>query len=156
MLRKVYSYMEAAAVPGIALPLLQDDCVDTAVDLDWVWDYLHLTSEDKTRRMNLNALHEEVRGWFTTETLEELMGTPEGDAEKIARDWLVRDGKRWRPFLTIATYQALRDDPEGPISARNSPVGTSRPFRPARPTRTGSVRSGRARARSATVRRSED
>ena len=28
---------EAGAVPGVAIPLLQDDCVDTMVDEDWVW-----------------------------------------------------------------------------------------------------------------------
>ena len=49
------------AIPAVAVPLLQDDCIDTTVDIDWVWDYIHLTSEDKTRRLNLNALHEEVR-----------------------------------------------------------------------------------------------
>src|SRR5207244_1168243 len=33
-----------------------------------------------------------------------------GETERIARDWLKRAGKRWRPFLTVATFQALRDN----------------------------------------------
>src|SRR5712692_4977002 len=42
VLERAFPYMEAAAIPGVAVPLLQDDCIDTTVDLDWVWDYIHL------------------------------------------------------------------------------------------------------------------
>lgn len=115
VLEKVYSYMEAAAVPGIAIPLLQDDCIDTNVDVDWVWDGIHLTSDDKTRRMDLVALREEVDSWFTRESLAEILGQPEGETEEIAHDWLARAGKRWRPFLTVALHQALKEDPGGEI-----------------------------------------
>ena len=116
VLERTFPYVEAAAIPAVAVPLLQDDCIDTVVDIDWVWDYIHLTSEDKTRRLNLNELHDEVKTWFTRESLDALMGPPRGHTEEISRDWLARAGKRWRPFLTVAAYQALRDDPEAPIS----------------------------------------
>jgi geranylgeranyl pyrophosphate synthase len=116
VLERTFPYVEAAAIPAVAVPLLQDDCIDTNVDIDWVWDYIHLTSDDKTRRLNLNALHDEVKTWFTPEALEALLGKPNGRTEEIAREWLCRAGKRWRPFLTVAAYQALREDPEGPIS----------------------------------------
>ncbi|MDB6026892.1 MAG: hypothetical protein JWM68_3115 [Verrucomicrobiales bacterium] len=110
VLERAFPYMEAAAIPGVAVPLLQDDCIDTNVDLDWVWDYIHLTSDDKTRRMDLGSLRDEVDSWFTAESLHSLMGPPEGDAETIAREWLRGSGKRWRPFLTISTFQASRSD----------------------------------------------
>ncbi|MEX2581170.1 MAG: polyprenyl synthetase family protein [Verrucomicrobiales bacterium] len=97
------------------MPLLQDDCINTTVDIDWVWEYIHLTSDDKTRRLDLNALHEEVKEWFTPEAIEAVMGPAEGEQERIAREWLARDGKRWRPFLTVAAYEALRDDRGEPI-----------------------------------------
>jgi hypothetical protein len=116
VLERTFPYVEAAAIPAVAVPLLQDDCIDTVVDIDWVWDYIHLTSEDKTRRLNLTELHDEVKTWFTRESLDALMGAPRGHTEEISRDWLARAGKRWRPFLTVAAYQALRDDPEAPIS----------------------------------------
>jgi geranylgeranyl diphosphate synthase type II len=116
VLERTFPYVEAAAIPAVAVPLLQDDCIDTTVDIDWVWDYIHLTSEDKTRRLNLNALHAEVREWFTRESLDALLGKPHDKTEEIGRDWLARAGNRWRPFLVIAAHQALRDDPEGPIS----------------------------------------
>src|SRR5436190_6104459 len=34
VLEKAFPYMESAAIPGVAIPLLQDDCVDTNIDLD--------------------------------------------------------------------------------------------------------------------------
>jgi geranylgeranyl diphosphate synthase type II len=107
--------MEAAAIPGVAVPLLQDDCIDTTVDLDWVWEYIHLTSDDNTRRLDLGVLREEVDFWFTPASLEMTMGPAEGESENIARNWLMRDGKRWRPFLTVAAYQALRGDTGEPL-----------------------------------------
>ena len=115
VLRKVYTYMEAAAIPGIALPLLQDDCIDTNVDIDQVWDSIHLTSDDETRRLDLGALRDTVDTWFAPEALAELMGTPQGEAEAVAQEWLSRAGKRWRPFLTVAIHQALMDEPGGAI-----------------------------------------
>ena len=36
VLERAFPYMEAAAIPGVAIPLLQDDCIDTTVDLDWI------------------------------------------------------------------------------------------------------------------------
>jgi geranylgeranyl diphosphate synthase, type II len=107
VLERAFPYMEAAAIPGVAIPLLQDDCIDTNVDLDWVWDYIHLNSADATRRLDLSALRDEVDSWFTPVSLAALVGTPQSDCENIAGDWLIRAGKRWRPFLTVATYQAL-------------------------------------------------
>jgi geranylgeranyl pyrophosphate synthase len=115
VLERAFPYMEAAAIPGVAIPLLQDDCIDTTVDLDWVWEYIHLTRDDRTRRLDLGALRDEVDFWFTPASLDLVMDPPEGETEKIARDWLMRAGKRWRPFLTSAAYQALRADPGGPL-----------------------------------------
>ncbi len=115
VLERAFPYMEAAAIPGVAIPLLQDDCIDTNVDIEWVWDYIHLTSDDQTRRMDLGALREEVDSWFNPQSLEKIMGPSEGETEVLARDWLNRAGKRWRPFLAVATYQALRATPESAL-----------------------------------------
>jgi geranylgeranyl diphosphate synthase type II len=115
VLERAFPYMEAAAIPGVAIPLLQDDCKDTAVDIDWVWNVVHLTSDDRTRRLDLDALRAEVETWFTPAALETLLGPPEGDADRVARRWLAADGKRWRPFLTACAYRALQDDPAQPL-----------------------------------------
>jgi geranylgeranyl diphosphate synthase type II len=115
VLERAFPYMEASAVAGVAIPLLQDDCADTTVDLDWVWDYIHLTSADKTRRLDLGTLRHEVESWFTPETLETIMDPAAGETEQIAQAWLTRAGKRWRPFLAVAAYQALRATPDAPL-----------------------------------------
>ncbi|HEX8295270.1 MAG TPA: DUF116 domain-containing protein [Chthoniobacteraceae bacterium] len=115
VLERAFPYMEAAAIPGVAVPLLQDDCIDTTVDLDWIWDYIHLTSDDHTRRMDLSQLRDEVDFWFTSLNLDTIMGPAEGETERISREWLGRAGKRWRPFLTVAAYQALRSTPGAPL-----------------------------------------
>ena len=117
VLERAFPYMEAAAVPGVAIPLLQDDCIDTTVDEEWIWDYIHLTSDDKTRRLDLTVLRNEVDGWFTVEALNQIMGESDGATETIARNWLARAGKRWRPFLTVSAFEALREDTGKPLPA---------------------------------------
>src|SRR5918993_769599 len=86
VLERAFPYMEAAAIPGVAIPLLQDDCKDTAVET-----------------------------WFTLEALDALLGPPAADADRVARSWLAAEGKRWRPFLTVCAYKALQDDPAAPL-----------------------------------------
>ena len=110
VLEKCFPHMEARAVPGMAIPLLQDGCADTTVDLDWVWDAVYLTSDDRTCRLNLNTVKHDVRSWFTKESLETILGQPRDETEKIAQDWLARAGKRWRPYLTVCVYLALRNE----------------------------------------------
>ena len=115
VLERAFPYMEAAAIPGVAIPLLQDDCKDTAVDIDWVWNVVHLTSDDRTRRLDLDALRTEVETWFTPAALDAVLGPADGEADRVARGWLAADGKRWRPFLTACAYKALQDDPSAPL-----------------------------------------
>jgi geranylgeranyl diphosphate synthase, type II len=130
VLEKAFPYMESAAIPGVAIPLLQDDCKDTVVDIDWVWDVIHLTSDDRTYRLNLDELRREVDSWFEPEALEELMGPADTETERISRAWLAGNGKRWRPFLLACVYRALRsgsgagdDAPENlPIDLRKLAV----------------------------------
>ena len=110
VLERCFPHMEAAAIPGISIPLLQDDCINTTVDLDWVWDVIHLTSDDKTYRLDLDALKDEVRGWFTPKSLEQVMGRARGETDAIGREWLEKAGKRWRPYLSACVYMALQSD----------------------------------------------
>jgi geranylgeranyl pyrophosphate synthase len=115
VLERAFPYMEAAAIPGVAIPLLQDDCIDTAVDTNWVWDVIHLTSDDRTYRMDLESIRHEVDSWFLPAEFDRFLGPASSDTEKIARDWLARAGKRWRPFLTVCAWRALTGDPDAPI-----------------------------------------
>ena len=115
VLERAFPYMESAAIPGVAIPLLQDDCKDTAVDIEWVWDFLHATGDDRTRRLDLDALRKDVEGWFEPAALDAVFGGPAASGtETLARAELTRAGKRWRPFLTVCVHQALQDDPHAP------------------------------------------
>jgi geranylgeranyl pyrophosphate synthase len=116
VLERAFPYMEAASIPGIAIPLIHDGCRNTAVDLDWVLEAIHLSGADRTVRLDLDELRTEVRSWFTPEMLNGLIGRPEeSETEQIARSWLVRDGKRWRPFLAVCAWKALQEDPTAVI-----------------------------------------
>jgi len=83
----------------VAIPLLQDDCKDPdGSDLDWIWDVIHLTSDDRTRRLDLDALRKEVKPgsrqarWMAFRTACST-ATP----DVVAREWLARAGKRCVP-----------------------------------------------------------
>jgi geranylgeranyl pyrophosphate synthase len=115
VLEKAFPYMESAAIPGVAIPLLQDDCKDVTVDLEWIWETIHLTSDDATYRLNLDSLRSDVKEWFTAESLDEIMGPAPTQTETIARDWLAKNGKRWRPFLTACVWKSMVDDPDVPV-----------------------------------------
>jgi hypothetical protein len=120
-LEAIYPLMESAAVPGIAIPLLYSGCVNTAVDIDWVWEAVRLSSTDREpayggcARVGLEDMRGEVDGWFSFDSLATFMGPARSETERIARTWLAKSGKRWRPFLVACTFQAFRQDPEAPL-----------------------------------------
>jgi geranylgeranyl pyrophosphate synthase len=118
VLEQVFPYMEAGAIPGIAIPLLHDGCRDTSLDLDWLIDAIHLTGEAPSGRLDLDALRDEVRSWFTPEGLAETLGPPESETERIAQRWLALSGKRWRPSLAVCAYRALAAEAPAALPAR--------------------------------------
>ncbi|MFG0319629.1 MAG: polyprenyl synthetase family protein [Planctomycetota bacterium JB042] len=107
VLEKCFPHMEAAAVPGAAIPLLQDDCANTTVDVDLVWNLIHLTSDDRTHRLDLDRLKKDVRGWFAPAALDRLLGDAGGETDGLARAALTEDGNRWRPYLATCVATAL-------------------------------------------------
>jgi geranylgeranyl pyrophosphate synthase len=81
-----------------------------------VLDAIHLNGADHTVRLDLDELRNEVQTWFKPEVLSSLFGkTAENETERIAREWLARGGKRWRPFLTVCAWKALQEDPRAAI-----------------------------------------
>ena len=110
VLEKAFPYMEAAAIPGMAIPLLQSDCKDTTVDEEWVWEAIHLNSHDKTRRLDLEGIREGMTELFTMEGLEKVLGKAEGPVAEFGRKSLAQAGKRWRPFLTVAVAHAMNPE----------------------------------------------
>lgn len=62
-----------------------------------------LAAEDMTEWAG--TVSDLVCGWFSEETLGEVMGKAGSETERIGRAWLVTEGKRWRPLLTASVFE---------------------------------------------------
>ncbi len=103
-----FPYTAANAIPGMAIPLFVDGCTDTKVDVRWVRDAITLASDSGwSARLDLDEVREEVKQWFAHDSLVSMINSERSSAELIGLDWIVRAGKRWRPFLVACTYKAL-------------------------------------------------
>jgi len=132
VLEKAFDKILLAGIPCIATPLLSSNCKSTSVDDDWVAEMIELKTEPppavtKTY-MHLmraaNALFEEPE-LSRSAPRPRLPHPPtpspkKGEGEKpdplalhesIAYDWLAQGGKRSRPFITLAAYDALKGAP---------------------------------------------
>ncbi|MCS6864608.1 MAG: polyprenyl synthetase family protein [Gemmataceae bacterium] len=121
VLEKAFDKVLLAGIPCLATPLLSSNCKNTSVDNDWVFESIGVHTpppEQKTKTFMhlMRAAHQ----LFEEPELSRLVprpraGSPEGDPlrlqEQIAYDFLARGGKRSRPFITLATYDALRGAP---------------------------------------------
>ncbi len=105
-LEKSFPQMADGAIPGLAIPLTVDGCVGTRMDVDHVREAIRLKSSTPWKNtLDTERLHTVVDGWFADS--KDLK--PETRTGKIAYDWLLKDGKRWRPYLLACTYSALND-----------------------------------------------
>lgn len=107
VLERVFPYMEAGAVPGIAIPLLKDGCCYTFFDIDWLTEVLEAIDNQQAGPVNLSQLGQQVRDWFDAATLGTIFNAADGPAAALALHWMAEDGKRYRPMLTAGIYAAL-------------------------------------------------
>lgn len=111
VLERTFPHLSAEAIPGLAIPLLYDGCRNTTLDLEWACEAIELRSTAEWfGRTDLERLHNEVASWFSENELARVFGAPSGSAEQVARDWVARGGKRWRPFLVVAAWRALQEN----------------------------------------------
>lgn len=106
VLERVFPYMEAAAVPGVAIPLLKDGCVDTFFDEDWLTEILETHRPDGPVA-DLTRLKQTVAEWFEASAVLAYFGQPADPAGALSADWLAQAGKRYRPVLAAGVYAAL-------------------------------------------------
>jgi len=115
-----------AGVPCMAVPLLSSDCRNTSVDEDWVEEMIRVrpASAVAPTRTYLHLMRAADR-LFQAETLDRLVPRlrrtrgpvtsppsappldPLAGTEQLAYDFLTRGGKHSRPFITLATYDAV-------------------------------------------------
>lgn len=140
VLEKAIDKVLLAGVPSYAIPLHSGDCKNTKMDEAWVWDCLDKYEPlDSWETSGYVPLMRAANRIFDEQFDEVVPPTREAKAdadplsplrftETVSRQWLARGGKRLRPFITLAAYDALTraaDDsvspsvvPEFPLAVR--------------------------------------
>lgn len=123
VLEKALDKILLAGIPCVAAPLLSSNCRSTSVDDDWVAElidlktapppattktYLHLmrAAHQLCEEPELSRLAPRARAKSAVRSDD-----PLSLHESIVYDWLGQGGKRSRPFITLAAYDALRGGP---------------------------------------------
>ncbi|MBM4152341.1 MAG: DUF116 domain-containing protein, partial [Kiritimatiellaceae bacterium] len=105
-LEKSFPHLSNGAIPGLAIPLTIDGCIGTEIDLDHIRDAIQLKSSQPWKNtLDEERLRQIVNGWFT----DPVEWKAETRTERIAYDWLLQEGKRWRPYLLACTFSALNN-----------------------------------------------
>ncbi len=123
VLEKAFNKVLQVGVPAIAVPLLSNKCKETSVDEDWVAEVIEWRTEPPpVRTRSYLPLMRLAKQLFEPGTVEQfvprtrLAQLPEGAdpmtdpvaaTEAIAFDFLARGGRRFRPFITLASYDAM-------------------------------------------------
>jgi geranylgeranyl diphosphate synthase type II len=137
VLEKALDKVLIAGVPSVAAPLLSSNCKSTSVDDDWVLELIDLhTPPPATRTKTYVHLLRAAHQFCEEPELSRLAPRPRATAssplsprgrvvggeggnggdpltahEAIAYDWMAQGGKRSRPFITLAAYDALKGAP---------------------------------------------
>ncbi len=119
VLEKAIDKVLIAGVPSYAVPLHSGDCKNTSLDESWVWDVLEkfepLPDPATTSYVPLMRSSNELFDKHFAEILPPIrtknLGTgkpgPLASTEAAGYDWLANGGKRFRPFITLAAYDAV-------------------------------------------------
>ena len=124
VLEKAIDKILLAGIPCMAVPLHSSDCRNTSVDEDWVSEMI--TVEQQTKPVQTQSYIHLMRaagGLFERDELERIAPRlrqqsgqdrtsdekhdPIASTETIAYDFLASGGKHSRPFITLATYDAV-------------------------------------------------
>ncbi len=124
VLEKAIDKVLLAGIPCVAAPLLSSNCKSTSVDDDWVFELVNLHTpapEVKTKTYvhlmrAAHALCEEpelsrLAPRARNDKQEKSLTDPLALHESIAYDWMGQGGKRSRPLITLAAYDAMKGAP---------------------------------------------
>ena len=118
VLEKAIDKVLIAGVPSYAIPLHSGDCKNTTLDQSWVFEVLDryepLTEKETPSYLPLirasNFLFEKDFDRLLPRVRTKdpkKADSPIAFTEKVAYDWLQHGGKRFRPFITLAAYDAM-------------------------------------------------
>ncbi len=118
VLEKAIDKVLIAGVPSYAIPLHSGDCKNTTLDEPWVWDVLDkyeplpepetpsFVSVIRAANRLFDDEFDRLLPRIRSKT-PQAAKSPLGMTEDIAYDWLQHGGKRFRPFITLAAYDAV-------------------------------------------------
>lgn len=117
VLEKAIDKVLIAGIPSFAVPLHSGDCKNTTLDESWVWEVLEhyepLEHRETRSYVSLMRASADLFGSRFEQLLPRQRGTgtdqsgsPLALTEEVAYDWLANGGKRFRPFITLAAYDA--------------------------------------------------
>ena len=117
VLEKAIDKVLIAGVPSYAVPLHSGDCHNTSLDESWIWEVLDKYEPMPDQRLTgyvsvmraANRLFDEHFDRLLPRVRSktpEAAATPLGKTEDISYEWLRNGGKRFRPFITLAAYDA--------------------------------------------------
>ena len=120
VLEKAIDKILIAGVPSYAVPLHSGDCKNTTLDQSWVWEVIDqyepmdapetpsflpaIRASNFLFEKDFDRLLPRIR---TKDPAK--LESPIAFTEKLAYDWLQNGGKRFRPFITLAAYDAMTD-----------------------------------------------
>lgn len=118
VLERAFDKILLAGVPCVATPLLSSNCKSTSVDEDWVMEMIQLeTPPAPVKTRSFMPLMRAAHALCELPELSRLAPGPRADMpssdplkahEDIAYSWMAQGGKRSRPFITLAAYDAMR------------------------------------------------
>lgn len=109
-LEKAFPLLVSHAVPGLAVALNDAGCIDTHVDNDYVVELLSMINPEVHTLLDHQAVRDRIDNWFKREELECMFGSRDDRTMNVCLDWMIKGGKRWRPYLLCAVYQAITGD----------------------------------------------
>lgn len=121
-LEKAFPLLVRHAVPGLAIALNDSGCQDTHVDEDYVEEFLAMIHDTSTVLLDHEQVRQQVNHWFLREELQQLMSPQDHRTQQVCLDWMCGEGKRWRPYLLAAVWQALTGKSEMPEDVHRAAV----------------------------------
>ena len=130
-LEKTFPVLVENAVPGMAVALNCAGCKDTNMDEDYLKtlagreNHTRLRGNDDTttfRGHHYEQLKADINHWFAADNTIHLSGNTSDCTSRIAREWLCGEGKRWRPLLLVAVYQAITDKADIPEQVKQAAI----------------------------------
>ncbi len=111
VLEQAFSYMEAGAIPGAAVPLLFDGCKDTELDVEWLEEILTGFKPQDRPGIDLASVKGRTVDLFTKENLRRYFGADNSQTAEIALEWMARSGKRFRPVIAASVFMSSSRHP---------------------------------------------